>query len=306
MGYPRSATTGLYGVLLMTTMGLGACNSPTTTGSLGGPGLAAKPMAVSDQERDCLGRAMYFESNRSDSEGLLAVGTVVMNRLEAAAFPNGGICAVVGQPRQFATGVLTKPMAEKDLTKVADAADAVLAGQRHPKVGRAMYFHTAGRTFHYNNMHYVAVAGGNAFYEKRKPGAVEQARPPAALAYAAAPTLAAPEAAPSASVQAVANSAPTSVPVATVAAAVPEVTGTQPAPAVLAVQAEPGRAVATSHAAVSQGAHSKTSPKPATTTRVAHAQGPAARGSAGKSPATLAALAPEAPPPPPIINLPRP
>ncbi|WP_409567564.1 cell wall hydrolase [Methylobacterium sp. J-030] len=123
-------------------------------------------MAVSDAERDCLGRAMYFESNRSDEGGLIAVGTVVMNRLENAIFP-GGICAVVGQPGQFAAGVLTKPMQEKDLQKVADATDAVLAGERHPQVGKAMYFHTAGRRYPYGNMHYVAVAGGNAFYEKR-------------------------------------------------------------------------------------------------------------------------------------------
>ncbi|GJD36943.1 hypothetical protein FMGBMHLM_3868 [Methylobacterium aerolatum] len=110
---------------------------------------------------------MYFESKRDDAEGLLAVGTVVMNRLEAAMFP-GGICAVVGQKGQFATGVLTKPMQEKDLDKVAEVTDAVLAGERHPKVGKAMYFHTAGYHFHYNNMHYVASAGGNVFYEKLK------------------------------------------------------------------------------------------------------------------------------------------
>lgn len=165
--------------LILACGGLGACNTtaPTVTGSIAG----RKPaMAVSEAERDCLGRAMYFESNRSDAEGLLAVGTVVMNRLEAAAFP-GGICEVVGQPRQFAPGVLTKPMRDKDLPKVADVADAVLAGERHPKVGRAMYFHTAGRRFPYNNMHYVAVAGGNAFYEKRKPGA------PVPTTFAAAP-----------------------------------------------------------------------------------------------------------------------
>lgn len=146
--------------------GLGACNTSTpvlTTGSIAG---RAPPMVVSETERDCLGRAMYFESNRSDEGGLIAVGTVVMNRLENAIFP-GGICAVVGQPGQFAAGVLTKPMQEKDLQKVADAADAVLAGERHPQVGKAMYFHTAGRHYPYNNMHYVAVAGGNAFYEKR-------------------------------------------------------------------------------------------------------------------------------------------
>jgi spore germination cell wall hydrolase CwlJ-like protein len=144
--------------------GLSACHTmdPTTTGSISGPG---NPVLVSDTERDCLGRAMYFESKRNDAEGLLAVGTVVMNRLEAAMFP-GGICAVVGQPGQFAAGVLTKPMQEKDLDKVAEVTDAVLSGERHPKVGKAMYFHTAGYHFHYGNMHYVAAAGGNVFYEK--------------------------------------------------------------------------------------------------------------------------------------------
>ncbi|MHB2207573.1 cell wall hydrolase [Methylobacterium sp. CM6257] len=155
-----------------------------TTGSIPG---RKQPMVVSDAERDCLGRAMYFESNRSDEDGLIAVGTVVMNRLENAIFP-GGICAVVGQPGQFAPGVLTKPMQDKDLQKVADAADAVLAGERHPKIGKAMYFHTAGRHFHYSNMHYVAVAGGNAFYEKRdsRTAKQEQAAPAAVPTYAAA------------------------------------------------------------------------------------------------------------------------
>ncbi len=124
---------------------------------------------------------MYFESNRSDEGGLIAVGTVVMNRLENAIFP-GGICAVVGQPGQFAAGVLTKPMQEKDLQKVADAADAVLAGERHPQVGKAMYFHTAGRHYPYNNMHYVAVAAAtpstrSAIPARASPRASPGARP---------------------------------------------------------------------------------------------------------------------------------
>ena len=175
-------------VVIAVTSGLGACNtvSPVlTTGSIPDH---KPPMVVSDAERDCLGRAMYFESSRSDGDGLIAVGTVVMNRLENAIFP-GGICAVVGQPGQFAAGVLTKPMQDKDLQKVADAADAVLAGERHPKVGKAMYFHTAGRHFPYNNMHYVAVAGGNAFYEKRDARTDRQERPASSQA---APASAAP------------------------------------------------------------------------------------------------------------------
>ena len=108
---------------------------------------------------------MYFESNRSSDDGLLAVGTVVMNRLESGAYPHT-ICGVVGQPGQFASGVLESPMTDLERTHIEQIADAVLAGQRHAGVGRAMFFHTAGISFPYGNMHYVLVAGGNAFYEK--------------------------------------------------------------------------------------------------------------------------------------------
>ena len=156
--------------LALSSLSLGACNTPTATGTTTGSVGRKAPVVVSEAERDCLGRAMYFESKRADAEGLLAVGTVVMNRAEAGPGPKG-ICEVVGAPRQFASGVLSKPMREQDLPKIADVADAVLAGERHPKVGRAMHFHTAGLRFPYDNMHYVAVAGGNAFYEKRKRGA---------------------------------------------------------------------------------------------------------------------------------------
>lgn len=74
-------------IVLAVAGGLGACNTASpvlTTGSIPD---RKPPMVVSDAERDCLGRAMYFESNRSDSDGLVAVGTVVMNRLENAVFP---------------------------------------------------------------------------------------------------------------------------------------------------------------------------------------------------------------------------
>jgi len=118
------------------------------------------------KDRDCLKRAMYFESEHSDRDGYMAVGTVVMNRLTSGAYPDS-ICGVVAQERQFAPGVMTRevePMAEIELT---DAADAILRGERHPGVKDAMFFHTDGLKFPYLNMHYVAIAGGNAFYEKR-------------------------------------------------------------------------------------------------------------------------------------------
>jgi spore germination cell wall hydrolase CwlJ-like protein len=116
-------------------------------------------------EKECLMRAMYFESNRSSADGMLAVGTVVMNRVHDPRYPKS-VCGVVGQKNQFAQGVLTRKMTDSGAVLAAQMADRVLSGARHPGVRNAQHFHTAGLRFPYNNMHYVLEAGGNEFYEK--------------------------------------------------------------------------------------------------------------------------------------------
>ena len=118
------------------------------------------------KDKECLQRAMFFESNRSSRDGMIAVGTVVMNRLRSGQH-GSTICEVVGEKGQFAPGVLTRPMNSRALPDVEEAADAVLRGERKAKLKNTMYFHTAGLRFPYKNMHYTMVAGGNAFYEKR-------------------------------------------------------------------------------------------------------------------------------------------
>lgn len=121
-------------------------------------------MAGSSPERTCLVRAMYFESNRSSQDGLMAVGTVVMNRVASPRFPNT-ICGVVAQDRQFAPGVMTRPLDPRQLPPAQRAADAILAGERYAPVGKAMHFHMASFKNPYP-ARYLAVAGGNAFYLK--------------------------------------------------------------------------------------------------------------------------------------------
>jgi spore germination cell wall hydrolase CwlJ-like protein len=154
---------------------LGACSmSPVETASTAAPAAKdphearkrAVALAKADpREKECLVRAMYFESNRSSEAGLLSVGTVVMNRVESPRYPET-ICGVVGAPRQFASGVLTRPMAARDLPKVEAIAEDILNGRRHEPVGAAKHFHMAGLRFSYPNMHYMTLAGGNAFYLK--------------------------------------------------------------------------------------------------------------------------------------------
>jgi spore germination cell wall hydrolase CwlJ-like protein len=118
--------------------------------------------------KECMTRVMYFESNRSSAEGMLAVGTVVMNRMNDREYPRS-VCGVVGQKNQFAPGVLYKPMKEGRSKALAESvAERVLRGERHPGVVSAKHFHTAGLRFPYNNMFYVLEAGGLEFYEKRR------------------------------------------------------------------------------------------------------------------------------------------
>ena len=139
-------------LLMLALLGLGAC--------------ASGPRYRSLSAHECMQRVMYFESNRSSPEGMVAVGTVVMNRLHSGRYPKT-VCGVIGQKNQFAPGVLSRDMgAGKDLASAM--ATKVLSGTRHGYVGSAMFFHTAGMTFPYTNMHYLVEAGGNVFYEKRK------------------------------------------------------------------------------------------------------------------------------------------
>ena len=152
----------LTGCLVATTPWLHGCTGQAPSGQ----GTIAQTSAKPDKsdERTCLVRAMYFESNRSSRDGLMAVGTVVMNRVASPRFPNT-ICGVVGQRSQFADGVLTNSLDPRQLPPVERAADAILAGERYKPIGDAMWFHVASLQIPYR-VQYMAVAGGNAFYRK--------------------------------------------------------------------------------------------------------------------------------------------
>lgn len=114
---------------------------------------------------ECMARAMYFESHRSHEDGMLAVGTVVANRLASGRYGDT-ICEVVGRRSQFAPGVLTRTMSEaRPAERARRVADAVLSGQRHPIAGDAMFFHTDNVPFRHDDKRYVLVSGGNAFYK---------------------------------------------------------------------------------------------------------------------------------------------
>ncbi len=171
------------GAVVLATLGAGCAQTPTPRSTA-----PAMNVGLSTTERTCLARAMYFEARRNSEDGMLAVGTVVQNRLRSGRY-GSSYCDVVGQKGQFAPGVLTRPMQGEAAERAGRVADQIASGRRHPAVRNAMFFHTAGLRFPYPNMRYVLVAGGNAFYEKRSvislATAAENARSRAiALAYA--------------------------------------------------------------------------------------------------------------------------
>lgn len=125
----------------------------------------ASAFSGGSRERNCLMRAMYFESNRSSREGQLAVGTVVMHRVASGSYARS-VCGVVGQRGQFAPGVMSRRL-QGDTSDLSKLADSILRGKRHPRLARnVMFFHQAGLRFPYRNMRYVLNAGGNTFYYK--------------------------------------------------------------------------------------------------------------------------------------------
>ncbi|SFD80174.1 cell wall hydrolase [Roseivivax sediminis] len=169
---PRSTTRMRCAALIACLSLLAAC---------GGGGQSERmrlPLRAS--EVDCMARAMYFESVRSSHDGMTAVGTVVMNRVQSPEFPDT-VCAVVGQRGQFAPGVMSRRMRGESELLARAVASEILRGERHPMVENARFFHAATYNAGYNNMHYVLTAGGNAFYEKRSPQRVTQPVPLAPL-----------------------------------------------------------------------------------------------------------------------------
>jgi spore germination cell wall hydrolase CwlJ-like protein len=136
----------------------------------------AEKASLQRSDRECMARAMYFESDRRAEDGMLAVGTVVLNRLKSGRY-GATVCSVVGQKGQFAPGVLQRAMTEGAVAaRARKVADAVLAGERHPAAGAARYFHTADAPFRRTDKRYLLVSGGNAFYERRKPDSPAAAR----------------------------------------------------------------------------------------------------------------------------------
>jgi spore germination cell wall hydrolase CwlJ-like protein len=106
--------------------------------------VAAQPLAVDDEELNCLAIGVYYESKGEPLEGQLAVAEVILNRTESGRFPRT-VCGVLKQRGQFSFvrgGQLPQPSEGSRAWKTALAVAKVARGDMwDSKFSDALYFH---------------------------------------------------------------------------------------------------------------------------------------------------------------------
>lgn len=121
---------------------------------------------------DCLAKAIYFEAGNQPYIGKLAVGEVVMNRLDDSNYPNT-VCGVIQQKHQFSFYWDGKPDVPTDLKAWVEsqkAAIEILAGHESSFTFNepSVQFYHADYVDPYwaDYMIRVATIGNHIFYSK--------------------------------------------------------------------------------------------------------------------------------------------
>lgn len=108
------------------------------------------PGRVDAQAQHCVALAMYWEARGEGQEGMLAVGSVVLNRVEDDRFPDSA-CGVVYQggetpPCQFSwwcDGKSDRPTHEAAWARSLGLAHELLTARPNDPTGGALFFHSA-------------------------------------------------------------------------------------------------------------------------------------------------------------------
>ena len=131
-----------------------------TSGSIGGDSGNKAPVNASVNDVALMAGILQCEAGNS-YEGMIAVGTVIMNRIASPKFPDT-LKEVVYQPGQFGpamTGKLDRVLAQGPNSSSYKAAKEVLGGKRHNKVKACLYFNGQQWTNHPG-----VNIGGNIFW----------------------------------------------------------------------------------------------------------------------------------------------
>ena len=110
-----------------------------------------------------LARIIYAESGNQPLEGQMAVGIVVMNRVESPIYPNT-VEGVLAQKNQFSTYQSGRLANRTPNASSVIAAKLVLDGGVVSEVKDALYFDSSSNSWASRNREFAAVLGGHKFY----------------------------------------------------------------------------------------------------------------------------------------------
>lgn len=104
---------------------------------------------VDREDQSCMALAMYWEARGEGEQGMLAVGSVILNRVEDARFPDN-VCAVVYQggetpPCQFSwwcDGKSDRPTNANLWSTSMTLAEQLLAARPQDPTQGALFFHS--------------------------------------------------------------------------------------------------------------------------------------------------------------------
>ena len=108
--------------------------------------VSKETLTLSDEDRNCLIRNVFYEAGAEPYAGKIAVAQVTWNRVRSGAWGRT-ICQVVHAPHQFSWTrdpvKRNRALSGLQVDAVRDAVDAFLSGVRVSKLDRSMHFHAA-------------------------------------------------------------------------------------------------------------------------------------------------------------------
>ena len=142
-----------FRALLLAILLAGCASSPAPTDARsevrqGGAPAVERGSAVDASAQRCVALAMYWEARGEGREGMLAVGSVVLNRVDDERFPNS-VCGVVYQggetpPCQFSwwcDGKSDRPTQQSAWLASLDLARELLSDRPRDPTKGALFFH---------------------------------------------------------------------------------------------------------------------------------------------------------------------
>lgn len=122
-------------------------------------------------EVHCLQRIILHEARGESKQGMIAVGSVVLNRVKSKEYPDG-ICAVALQPKQFSGFRLDKRL-RKVPKKTLEQSEVISKGLLSGEVKRSLpagflWFANVGSKKDWMQGMQSRVIGSHVFYRKSK------------------------------------------------------------------------------------------------------------------------------------------